>query len=73
MPLIRSEALFSSLRSQQHAPYIHFSDQRRAALGDVLRVFELRAGDSIALATNSEHVFYISVIDGIAAIEEHDG
>lgn len=70
MSLIRSEALFSALKAQNHLPYAHFSDKRRSALGDVLRVFELGAGDSISLATSGQAV-YVSVLDGIAAVKRH--
>lgn len=72
MALIRSDALFATLKAQQHLPYAHFPDRRRAALGDVLRVFDLRAGDSFALATNDQPV-YISVLDGIVAVTVRDG
>jgi rhodanese-related sulfurtransferase len=72
MALIRSDALFATLRAQQHMPYTHFPERRRAALGDVLRVFNLRAGDGLSLVTNDQQV-YISVLDGIVGVEACDG
>lgn len=72
MALIRSDALFSSLKSQQHVPYTHFPDRRRSALADVLRVFELMAGDGVTLTTNSDP-FYISVLAGIASVQHSSG
>jgi rhodanese-related sulfurtransferase len=64
MALIRSETLLDALRTQQHLPYAHFSVRRLAGLPEVLRVFELGAGDAVILATDG-HPIYVSVLDGI--------
>ncbi len=72
MALIRSDALFATLRAQRHVPYTHFPDRRRAALGDVLRVFDLRAGDGFSVVTNDQPV-YISVLDGIVGVAARGG
>jgi rhodanese-related sulfurtransferase len=64
MALIRSEALLNALRTQQHLPYAYFAMQRLAALAELLRVFELGAGDALVIATDARPT-YISVLDGI--------
>lgn len=64
MALIRSEALLDALRSQQHLPYAHFSLRRLVGLAELLRVFELGAGDAVILATDGQPT-YVSVLDGM--------
>lgn len=67
MALIRSEVLFATLKAQQHVPYVHFPEGRRHALGDVIRAFQLHAGDSITLQAGN-HPYYVSLLDGIAQV-----
>jgi rhodanese-related sulfurtransferase len=72
MALIRSEALLDALRSQQHLPYAHFSLRRLAGLSELLRVFELNAGDALSLATDGQPT-YVSVLDGIVELRPRQG
>lgn len=72
MALIRSETLLDALRSQKHLPYAHFSLRRLAGLPDMLRVFELGAGDTVILATDGRPA-YVSVLDGIIECQTGHG
>ena len=72
MALIRSEALFTALKAQRHAPYMHFPESRRSALGDVLRVFDLRPRDALTLAVDAQPQ-YVSVLDGIVRVRQRAG
>jgi rhodanese-related sulfurtransferase len=72
MALIRSETLLDALRTQQHLPYAHFSLRRLAGLAELLRVFELGAGDTLILATDGQPT-YVSVLDGIIECQTGQG
>lgn len=72
MALIRSEKLLDALRAQQHLPYAHFSVRRLAGLAELLRVFELTAGDAVILATDGQPT-YVSILDGIVECRAGQG
>jgi rhodanese-related sulfurtransferase/quercetin dioxygenase-like cupin family protein len=67
MKLLGIDALLARLCEQPASPYRHLSPAVRSMLDEALRVFELRPGDRMHLAT-SRHPAYLSALAGTVSV-----
>lgn len=62
------KALHRLLKEREVYPYCHLSDSSLKAVGEALRLFDLRAGDRLTLMGDGEW-HYLSLLSGLAEIE----
>lgn len=63
MQLLNADAIFTRLREGGHLPYKHLPARDGMMLGDLLRLYDLRVGDRVALAMDNASL-YLSVLNG---------